>query len=196
MYSYEPRLPEPHVTAPLPTESVYRPYVNEGNVHTHQYPAAPASHVQSILDKEDVDAKAWPKFDGTGALDTFLTKVEYFMLLTDMDERKRGPKLIQLLKGRAFTWLSHQPNWMRMNFDEVAALLRKEYGAMKTRDLARLENLKCGTDITKFNDDFNRIGQGCRDILSEEAQKFRYIRLVKPEGVRRYLQSASANSSL
>lgn len=54
----------------------------------------------------DVDAKAWPKFDGTGPLDTFLTKVEYFMLITDMQECEKTPKLIQLIKGRAFTWLS------------------------------------------------------------------------------------------
>jgi hypothetical protein len=55
---------------------------------------------------------------------------------------------------------------------------------MKASALARLENLKCGGDISKFNDDFNRIGQGCRDILSEEAQKFRYIRLIKPDSLR------------
>lgn len=67
---------------------------------------------------------------------------------------------------------------------------------MKTRDLARLENLKCGNDITKFNEEFNRIGQGCRDILSEEAQNFRYIRLVKPDSLRKYLQTACARSSL
>ena len=63
---------------------------------------------------------------------------------------------------------------------------------MKTRDLALLENLKCGNDLTKFNDEFNKIGQGCRDILSEAAQKLRYIRLVKPESLRKYLQTASA----
>jgi hypothetical protein len=67
---------------------------------------------------------------------------------------------------------------------------------MKAQDLARLENLKCGHDITRFNDEFNKIGQGCRDILPEEAQKFRYIRLVKPEGLRKFLQSACAQSSL
>jgi hypothetical protein len=40
---------------------------------------------------------------------------------------------------------------------------------MKTRDPARLENLKCGKDIHIFNQEFNQIGQGCRDILSEVA---------------------------
>ena len=67
---------------------------------------------------------------------------------------------------------------------------------MKTRDLARLENLKCGKDITKFNEEFNNIGQGCRDILPEAAQKFRYIRLVKPDSLQKYLQTACAGSSL
>ncbi len=67
---------------------------------------------------------------------------------------------------------------------------------MKTRDLARLENLKCGTDINKFNDEFNKIGQGCRDILSEAAQKFKYVRLVKPESLRTTLQGLSALSLL
>lgn len=48
-------------------------------------------------------------------------------------------------------------------------MLKKEYGSMKTRDIARLNNLKCGNDVDKFNDEFNKIGQGCRDIYSEEA---------------------------
>jgi hypothetical protein len=62
---------------------------------------------------------------------------------------------------------------------------------MKTRDLARLENLKCGKDIYKFNEEFNNIGQGCRDLLPEAAQKFRYIRLIQPASLRPYLQAAS-----
>jgi hypothetical protein len=105
-----------------------------------------------------MDAKAWPKFDGTGPLDAFLTKVAYFMRITDMQEDDRTPKLVSLLKGRAFVWLSHQPNWDALSFQDIVALLQKEYGAMKTRDLARLENLKCGNDVTKFNDEFNKIG--------------------------------------
>jgi hypothetical protein len=103
---------------------------------------------------------------------------------------------VQLLKGRAFIWLSHQPNWDTLPFDEIVALLKKEYGTMKCSDLARLENLKCGNDISKFNDEFNKIGQGCRDILPEEAQKFKYVRLVKPEGLRVVLQGLSAVTSL
>lgn len=83
-----------------------------------------------------------------------------------------------------------------MQYAEIVGLLRKEFGGMKTHNLARLENLQCGHDITKFNEEFNRIGQGCRDILSEEAQKFRYIRLVKPHSLRKYLQTVSATSSL
>ena len=67
---------------------------------------------------------------------------------------------------------------------------------MKGRDLACLENLKCGNDITKFNNEFNKIGQGCYDILPEAAQKFRYIRLVKPESLRMTLQGVSALSLL
>lgn len=47
---------------------------------------------------------------------------------------------------------------MYLGFDDVVALLKKEYGAMKTRDIARLNNLKCGNDINKFNDEFNKIG--------------------------------------
>jgi hypothetical protein len=46
-----------------------------------------------------------------------------------------------------------------MDYQELVALLRKEYGGVKTRELARLEALKCGADIYKFNEDFNRIGQ-------------------------------------
>jgi hypothetical protein len=66
----------------------------------------------------------------------------------------------------------------------LTKLLQGEFGGMKASALARLENLKCGPDVAKFNDEFNKIGQGCRDILSEEAQKFRYIRLLKPESLR------------
>jgi hypothetical protein len=62
----------------------------------------------------DVDARAWPKFDGTGPLDVFLTKVGYFMQVTNMADFEKTPKLVQLIKGRAFTWLSHQPNWMTL----------------------------------------------------------------------------------
>jgi hypothetical protein len=65
--------------------------------------------------------------------------------------------------------LTHRPDWAKLEYDEIVALLQEEYGAMKTRDLARLENLKCGNDINKFNDEFNKIGQGCRDILPEDA---------------------------
>ena len=83
-----------------------------------------------------VSEKAWTKFDGTGSLGTFLTKMEYFMHITDMPDSKRTPQLVQLLKGRAFTWLSQQPNWAGLQYDEVVTLLQKEYGAMKTRDLA------------------------------------------------------------
>jgi hypothetical protein len=65
--------------------------------------------------------------------------------------------------------------------------LNKEYGGNRASDLARLENLKCGRDIAKFNEEFNSIGQCCHDILPEEAQKFRYIRLVKPDSLRPFL---------
>jgi hypothetical protein len=105
-----------------------------------------------------VDAKAWPKFDGAGPLGAFLKKVEYFMRITNMQEYEKTPKLVSLLKGRAFIWLSHQPNWMAMQYHELVALLHKEYGAMQTAALARLENLTCGRNITKFNDEFNKIG--------------------------------------
>ena len=143
-----------------------------------------------------VSEKAWPKFDGTGDLASFLSKMEYLIRISDMPDCERAPQLVQLLKGRAFTWLQNLPNWSGMQYEEVLALLQKEYGAMKTRDLARLENLKCGADINKFNDEFNKIGQGCRDILPEAAQKFKYVRLVKPESLRTTLQGLSALSSL
>jgi len=54
--------------------------------------------------------------------------------------------------------LQYLPNWENLHYGELVALLEKEYGAMKTRDLARLENLKCGHDINKFNEEFNTIG--------------------------------------
>ena len=143
-----------------------------------------------------VSEKAWPMFDGTGDLASFLSKMEYLMQISDMPDCERAPQLVQLLKGRAFTWLQHLPNWAGLQYEELLTLLQKEYGAMKTPDLAWLENLKCAPDINKFNDEFNKIGQGCRAILSEDAQKFRYIRLVKPETLRQFLQTASAQSSL
>ena len=65
--------------------------------------------------------------------------------------------------------------------------MKKEFGGNRMSDLWRLENLKCGRDIVKFNEDFNKIGQCCRDILPEEAQKFRYIRLIKPDSLRPFL---------
>lgn len=71
----------------------------------------------------DVDSKAWPKFDGTGPLDTFLLKVEYFMRISDMQECEKAPKLMQLIKGRAFTWLAHQPNWATSEFHKLVAIL-------------------------------------------------------------------------
>lgn len=76
---------------------------------------------------------------------------------------------------------------MFLGFGDLVTLLQKEYGSIKTRDIARLNNLRCGSDITKFNDEFNKIGQGCRDIFPEPAQKFVYIRLVKPESLRKHL---------
>ena len=78
-----------------------------------------------------------------------------------------------------------------LTYEEIVTLLQKEYGAIKTRDLARLDNLKCGNDIVKFNDEFNRIGQGCQDILSEAAQIFKNVHLVKPESLRTTLQGMS-----
>ena len=116
-----------------------------------------------------VSEKAWPKFDGTGVLGSFLSKMEYLMRVTDIPNCERALQLVQLLKGGAFTWLQHLPNWAELRYDEVVTSLQKEYGAMQTHDLARLENLKCGNDINKFNDEFNKIGQGCRAILPEEA---------------------------
>jgi hypothetical protein len=65
--------------------------------------------------------------------------------------------------------LSHHPNWAVLDYKDIVALLQKEYGAQKTMNLALLENLKCGKDIHKFNEEFNAIGQGCRDILPEVA---------------------------
>jgi hypothetical protein len=137
----------------------------------HPVQTPPVSHPPSLVEKRTmkVSEKAWPKFDGTGDLGSFLSKMEYLMHITDMPHCERAPQLVQLLKGRAFTWLQHLPNWIGLQYDEIVTALQKEYGAMKTRDLARLENLKCGNDITKFNDEFNKIGQGCRDILSEDA---------------------------
>lgn len=69
----------------------------------------------------------------------------------------------------------------------MVQLLRNEYGGMKTKDIARLNNLKCGADLNKFNDEFNKIGQGCREVLPEAAQKYTYVRLVKPDGLRKHL---------
>ena len=42
----------------------------------------------------EVDGKAWPKFDGAVPLDNFLTKVEYFMHITDMPECEKTLNLI------------------------------------------------------------------------------------------------------
>jgi hypothetical protein len=81
------------------------------------------------------------------------------MNLSGMNDEERMGKLITLIKGRAFAWLAIQPMWNQMDYLELVALLRKEYGGVKTRELARLEALKCGSDIYKFNEDFNRIGQ-------------------------------------
>ena len=50
--------------------------------------------------------KAWPKYDGTGSLDAFLTKMDYFMDASDVPDCERSFKLISLLKGRAFDWLA------------------------------------------------------------------------------------------
>ena len=59
----------------------------------------------------NVSEKAWPKYDGTGSLDTFLTKMEYFMDASDVPDCERPFKLVSLMKGRAFDWLSQQPGW-------------------------------------------------------------------------------------
>jgi hypothetical protein len=58
-----------------------------------------------------IDAKAWPAFDGTGPLEPFLTKVEFLMNLSGMNDGDRMGKLITLIKGRAFAWLAIQPMW-------------------------------------------------------------------------------------
>lgn len=105
-----------------------------------------------------VDPKNWPKFDGSSHFDVFITKFQYFMMGVDIDDDEKARKLVELIKGRAFAWLSQQPGWMYLGFEEVVELLRKEYGSMKTKDIARLNNLKCGGDINKFNDEFNKIG--------------------------------------
>ena len=81
------------------------------------------------------------------------------MNLSGMNNEERMGKLITLIKGRAFAWLAIQPMWNQMDYLELVILLRKEYGGVKTRELARLEALKCGSDIYKFNEDFNKIGQ-------------------------------------
>jgi hypothetical protein len=80
------------------------------------------------------------------------------MNLSGMTDEDRMGKLITLIKGRAFAWLAIQPTWHQMDYQELIVLLRKEYGGIKTRELAHLEALKCGPDIYKFNEDFNRIG--------------------------------------
>lgn len=53
-----------------------------------------------------VDSKSWPKFDGTGPVEAFILKVDYFMEGSDMDEEERTRKMMELIRGRAFTWLS------------------------------------------------------------------------------------------
>jgi hypothetical protein len=73
--------------------------------------------------KLHVDAKAWPSFDGTGPLDAFLAKVEYFMHITGMQDYEKKPKLIQQIKGRAFIWLSHHPTWRDIPYADIVALL-------------------------------------------------------------------------
>ncbi len=90
------------------------------------------------------EAKAWPSFDGTGSLEAFLTKIDFFMNVSDMNESERMPKIVSLIKGRAFVWLSSHKSWRSFSFDEIIALLRLEYGSMKAREMARLETLRCG----------------------------------------------------
>jgi hypothetical protein len=41
-----------------------------------------------------VAERAWPKFNGSGALHPFLAKLEYFMRVTDMLACEQMPKLI------------------------------------------------------------------------------------------------------
>lgn len=53
-----------------------------------------------------VDPKSWPKFDGSGPLDAFLMKFEYFMMGSDLEDDEKARKLVELTRGRAFTWLS------------------------------------------------------------------------------------------
>ena len=71
----------------------------------------------------NVEAKSWPKFDGTGSLDAFITKMEYFMRVTHMLDCEKTSRVIELLRGRAFIWLPHQPNWVNLEYDEIVVLL-------------------------------------------------------------------------
>ena len=88
----------PHPAALHTTNAAYAPYA----------PSTPPNRPPSFSGKAKlhVSDKAWPKYDGTGSLDTFLTKMEYFLNAGDVPEDERPFKLISLLKGRAFDWLA------------------------------------------------------------------------------------------
>jgi hypothetical protein len=86
--------------------------------------SAPGHMRPNVKSSMTFEAKAWPSFDGTGSLEAFLTKIEFFMTVSDMNEADRMPKLVSLIKGRAFVWLSSHKSWRSFSFDEIIALLR------------------------------------------------------------------------
>jgi hypothetical protein len=86
--------------------------------------SAPSHMRPNVKSSMTFEAKAWPSFDGTGSLEAFLTKIEFFMTVSDMNEADRMPKLVSLIKGRAFVWLSSHKSWRSFSFDEIIALLR------------------------------------------------------------------------
>lgn len=70
-----------------------------------------------------MDPKNWPKFDGSGSLDDFIMKFEYFMMGSDLEDDEKARKLVELIKGRAFSWLSRQPGWMNLGYEDVVKML-------------------------------------------------------------------------
>jgi hypothetical protein len=111
--------------------------------------------------------KGLPKFDGSKNFDGFRDAFNLLCNEAGLNEREKRNILIQQVRGAAQDWLFEREGWINWSYPELLRAFEREYINYKETSVARLENLKFNNDIHKFNQDFNKIGTGCKRVCPE-----------------------------
>lgn len=132
-----------------------------------------------------------PKFDGTQNVRGYFSTFDNLCDVLGCHEQLRRAYLISRLEGSAQAWWLGLEDTDLLSYDAIRALLMDHFQGEKSVHGRRLQALKFGNDLGKFNQDFLKLSSAARPHMGDEWIKEIYLGAVKPTSLALQLRGFS-----